>query len=117
MDNNLPDNSNNNNNNNNNSNNSNNNNNGNKGRNNRSIMVILVISILLTFLFWRVFDRVSSGREEEVTYGQFIEMLDKGEVGSVKIYGSKIVFENNADDKVISKTKYTATRISDDSLA
>jgi cell division protease FtsH len=80
-------------------------------------MVILVISILLTFLFWRVFDRVSSGREEEVTYGQFIEMLDKGEVGSVKIYGSKIVFENNADDKVISKTKYTATRISDDSLA
>ena len=114
MDNNLPDNSNNN---NNNNNNSNNNNNGNKGRNNRSIMVILVISILLTFLFWRVFDRVSSGREEEVTYGQFIEMLDKGEVGSVKIYGSKIVFENNADDKVISKTKYTATRISDDSLA
>lgn len=111
MDNNLPDNS------NNNNNNSNNNNNGNKGRNNRSIMVILVISILLTFLFWRVFDRVSSGREEEVTYGQFIEMLDKGEVGSVKIYGSKIVFENNADDKVISKTKYTATRISDDSLA
>lgn len=108
MDNNLPDNSN---------NNNNNNNNGNKGRNNRSIMVILVISILLTFLFWRVFDRVSSGREEEVTYGQFIEMLDKGEVGSVKIYGSKIVFENNADDKVISKTKYTATRISDDSLA
>ena len=57
MDNNLPDNSNNN---NNNNNNSNNNNNGNKGRNNRSIMVILVISILLTFLFWRVFDRVSS---------------------------------------------------------
>lgn len=108
MDNNLPDNSN---------NNNNNNNNGNKGRNNRSIMVILVISILLTFLFWRVFDRVSSGREEKVTYGQFIEMLDKGEVGSVKIYGSKIVFENNADDKVISKTKYTATRISDDSLA
>jgi len=108
LDNNLPDNSN---------NNNNNNNNGNKGRNNRSIMVILVISILLTFLFWRVFDRVSSGREEKVTYGQFIEMLDKGEVGSVKIYGSKIVFENNADDKVISKTKYTATRISDDSLA
>ena len=65
MDNNLPDNSNNN---NNNNNNSNNNNNGNKGRNNRSIMVILVISILLTFLFWRVFDRVSSGREEEPEY-------------------------------------------------
>lgn len=59
MDNNLPDNS------NNNNNNSNNNNNGNKGRNNRSIMVILVISILLTFLFWRVFDRVSSGRKRK----------------------------------------------------
>lgn len=59
MDNNLPDNSN---------NNNNNNNNGNKGRNNRSIMVIPVISILLTFLFWRVFDRgvIRQGRGSHI---------------------------------------------------
>ncbi len=47
---------------NNNNNNQNNNNNGNKGKNGRSIVVLLVISILLTFLFWRVFDRLSTGR-------------------------------------------------------
>ena len=102
---------------NNNNNNQNNNNNGNKGKNGRSIVVLLVISILLTFLFWRVFDRLSTGREETVTYGEFIQMLDAGEIKKVKIYSSEVSFETNQDEKIVSKVTYTATRISDSELA
>ena len=111
MDNNIP------NSNNNNNNQNNNNNNGNKGKNGRSIVVLLVISILLTFLFWRVFDRLSTGREETVTYGEFIQMLDAGEIKKVKIYSSEVSFETNQDEKIVSKVTYTATRISDSELA
>jgi cell division protease FtsH len=98
-------------------NNDNNQNNNKRGRNNRSVIVILIISIILTVLFWRAYDKLSNGKEEEVTYSQFIDMLDKGEIKSVEIYSSKVKFEPASDEKMFDKITYTATRISDDTLA
>ena len=95
----------------------NNNNNGNKGRNGRTILVLLLIAIVLTYLFWNVYDRIAGGQEQEVTYGEFIEMLENGEITSVKIYSSTISFETDENENILNKVTYTTTRISDDSLA
>lgn len=94
-----------------------NNGNGGKGKNGRSIIILLVISVILTMLCWRVRDMIINGKEEEVPYSQFINMLDEGQVKSVEIYSRKIVFDTNVDEKLFEKIKYTTVPINDDSLA
>lgn len=95
----------------------NNQNNNNKKGGQRSIIIMLIISIIMTFVFWRVYDRVINGAEEEISYGEFIEMLDSGQVESVEIYSREIKFTPVNDGNIFDKTTYVTVAISDDSLA
>ena len=95
--------------------NDNNQNNNNKKTPNRSFLFMLVVSIGLTLLFFYAYSRYQASQREEISYSQFLDMLDKGEVESVKIYGSTIDITQK-EKKKSSKKKYYAIRISDINL-
>lgn len=88
------------------------NNNGKKSPN-RNIVFMLVVSIGLTLLFFYAFSRIQESQREEISYGQFLDMLDEGNVEMVKIYGSSIEVTVKTEDKSKRGTIYYATRISD----
>jgi len=88
------------------------NNNGKKPAN-RSFLFMLIVSMGLTLLFFYAYSRIQESSREEISYGQFLDMLDEGNVEMVKIYGSSIEVTTKTDDKSKRGTVYYATRISD----
>lgn len=93
-------------------NNHNNNNNGKKSPN-RSFIFMLVVSIGMTLLFFYAYSKIQESKRQEISYGQFLDMLDEGNVEMVKIYGSSIEVTTKNEDKSKRGTIYYATRISD----
>ncbi len=96
--------------------NDNNQNSNNKKTPNRSFLFMLVVSIGLTLLFFYAYSRYQTSQQEEISYSQFLDMLDKGEVESVKIYGSTLEITPREKKKSSKKKSYYAIRISDISL-
>ena len=95
-------------------NNDNQNNNGKKPQN-RSFIFMLVVSIGMTLLFFYAYSRYQTSQQVEISYSQFLDMLDKGEVAKVRIYSSSLEIVPKTDKKsktAMKKTSY-ATRISD----
>ena len=90
------------------------NNNGKKPQN-RSFIFMLVISIGLTLLFFYAYSRYQTSQQVEISYSQFLDMLDKGKVEKVRIYSSslEIVPKTDKKSKNTLKKTYYATRISD----
>ena len=93
-------------------NNQNNNNNGKKSPN-RNFIFMLVVSIGMTLLFFYAYSKIQESKRQEISYGQFLDMLDEGNVEMVKIYGSSIEVTTKNEDKSKRGTIYYATRISD----
>lgn len=75
-------------------NNQNNSNNQNNKKKPSGTAVILILSIVLTLFMWSTYDMFKSAGQEKVSYDEFIEMLEDGQVENVKIYNSKIIFES-----------------------
>lgn len=70
----------------------------NRGNNNNkkkpsATIIILILSIGLTLIFWQSYTRFKEAGQEKVSYDEFLQMLDDGEVANVKIYNDKILFE------------------------
>ena len=80
---------------------------------NRSFIFMLVVSIGLTLLFFYTYNRIQESQRKEITYGQFLDMLDEGNVKMVKIYGSSIEVTKKEEGNSQRETVYYATRISD----
>ncbi|MCM1179519.1 MAG: ATP-dependent zinc metalloprotease FtsH [Clostridium sp.] len=51
---------------------------------------MLVVAIGLTLLFYGVYTRYQAGQREEISYSQFLDLLEEGVVDEVKIYSSQI---------------------------
>ncbi|MDE6434773.1 MAG: ATP-dependent zinc metalloprotease FtsH [Lachnospiraceae bacterium] len=51
---------------------------------------MLVVAIGLTLLFYGVYTRYQAGQREEISYSQFLDLLDEGVVDEVRIYSSQI---------------------------
>ncbi len=79
----------------------------------RNFIFMLVISIGLTLLFFYAYSRIQESQREEISYGQFLSMLNEGTVEKVKIYGSIIEVTTKADGDSKRGTVYYATRVSD----
>lgn len=77
----------------NNSNNNNDNNNGNNKKKPSATVLILILSVVLTLVFWQTYSRFKSAGQEKITYSEFLDMLEEGQVADVKIYNDKITFE------------------------
>lgn len=77
----------------NNSNNNNDNNNGNNKKKPSATVLVLILSVVLTLVFWQTYSRFKSAGQEKITYSEFLDMLEEGQVADVKIYNNKITFE------------------------
>lgn len=91
------------------------NNNGRKSPN-RSFIFMLIVSVGLTLLFFYVYSRYQAGQREEISYSQFLDMLDEGSIEMVKIYGSTIEVIPKEQEEDGTKKSYYANRISDINL-
>ncbi len=65
------------------------NNTGKKGPD-KNFVFMLVVAIGLTLLFYGVYTRYQAGQREEISYSQFLDLLDEGVVDEVRIYSSQI---------------------------
>lgn len=93
-----------------------NNQNNNKKSPNRSFMFMLIVSVGLTLLFFYVYTRFQTSKQEEISYSEFLTMLDKGEVEQVKIYSATVQVTPKKEKKSEPSKTYVATRISDINL-
>lgn len=96
-------------------NNNNQNNNGKKSPN-RSFIFMIIVSVGLTLLFFYVYSRYQAGQREEISYSQFLDMLDDGSIKTVKIYSSTIEVVPEDEKAGASGHSYYVTRISDINL-
>ncbi len=69
------------------------NNNGKMPNSGRSMMVFLVVTLLVLIIMNFVTSAVKGSTEREVTYNQFINMVERGEVKSVEIGTNRIDIE------------------------
>lgn len=96
-----------------NQNNENNSNNNGKKSPNRSFLFMLIVSIGLTLLFFYAYSSYQTSQQEEISYSEFLTMLDEGKVESVKIYSSTVEVIPKEKAKSGKKKSYVAIRISD----
>ena len=96
-----------------NQNNENNPNNNGKKSPNRSFLFMLIVSIGLTLLFFYAYSSYQTSQQEEISYSEFLTMLDEGKVESVKIYSSTVEVIPKEKAKSGKKKSYVAIRISD----
>ena len=92
--------------------NENNQNNNGKKTPNRSIIFMLVLAIGMSLLFFYVYNRYQTSQQEEISYGEFLAMLDEGTAKEVRIYSS-VIEVIPKDKKEASRKTYYVTRISD----
>ncbi len=90
------------------------NNSGNNKKKPSATLFILILSLILTLIFWKVYDRISSAGQEKISYSEFLKMLDEGNVANVKIYNNEIKFEPvNQDANSAYKVSYYVIRTDD----
>ncbi|MBR0163090.1 MAG: ATP-dependent zinc metalloprotease FtsH [Lachnospiraceae bacterium] len=71
----------------------------------RQSFMLLLIAILMTMFLMSSLTRLIGGsREEEITYNEFVEKVEKGEIRSVEISDSRLVITPREDSRV---TYYT----------
>jgi len=75
--------------------------------------VMLFIAIILALIFWIQFNNYKSIGEQEISYDEFIEMLEAGEVTDVKLYSDKIYFTPESDDIRTENVTYYVIRTDD----
>ncbi len=101
-------------------NNNNNNNNGNKSpRNSQTIIVLIISTVLVLTVVTMLSNFVQSRTNIAITYTEFWEMVDNGEIESVYLSSSRIVITPKTDESdptAVAVTYYTGY-VDDDNLA
>ena len=85
----------------------------NKQKNIRTAVVMVVICLGITFLFSNLLNRYRNGNQEEITYSEFLTMLDKKEVKEVTIDETKLIIEPTEQSNPMMKTTYYTVAITD----
>lgn len=68
------------------------NNDGSGGKKNRQSLLIVMLGILGALMIWSFIANMSSSaqKDEEITYSEFLQMLDKDEVKSVQLQSTTL---------------------------
>ena len=74
--------------------------------NKKPFIYTLVAAILFLSLFSYMTNRIKEGSSKEITYNQFIKMVDNGEVKSVLFDSDKIVIEPKMQENPMYDVKY-----------
>ncbi len=99
--------------------NNNNNNNNKSPRNSQTIVVLIISTVLVLAVVTMLSNFIQSRTNIAITYTEFWEMVDNGEVESVYLSSSRIVITPKADESdptALSVTYYTGY-VDDDNLA
>ncbi len=96
-------------------------NNGNNNNNNKkkpsATLIILILSVLMTLAFWQTYSKFKDSGKEQITYDEFLTMLDEGNVQNVKMYSNEITFEPaKQDENAVYKVSYSVVRTDDYNL-
>lgn len=82
-----------------------NHNSNNNGKNsNRNFIFMLVVSVCLTLLFFYAYSRYQTSQQIEISYSDFLNMIEEGTAKEVKIYSSSIEIIPK-DEKELAKEK------------
>lgn len=79
----------------------------------RNVLMVMLVSAILLLIFKNVYDSFTGGREQEIPYSQFIEMLENNEIESVEITGSKINIRPRKQTNPMAEVTYVTVRVSD----
>ena len=93
----------------------NNNNNGKKNNNGQMIMSFILVSLMVLFVVSLVTNKFSDLSTQEVTYTEFIQQLEKGNVATVEFDSSQINY-TLVDEKAAYDVTYYTGYISDPEL-
>jgi cell division protease FtsH len=73
-----------------------------------AIVIILVFSLFVWYMFSMLQDQIQNGTKEQITYDQFLKMLDEGKIESVKATTDQLIITpTGQDDKTIKTTYFT----------
>lgn len=91
----------------------------NNNRNNKNgqyVMTFIMVSLLALFIMSIVTNKVSQQYNEELSYTDFLEKVEKGEIESIKFTGTQInVVQKAEKDSRFKKTYYTGM-VNDDEM-
>ncbi len=87
----------------------------NKNKNNNNspnrmvIIITLVSSLIILYMFWTLAAQIKAGNREEITYSEFLQMLDDGKVESVtaKNNGTLEIKPKDKGNSPLATTYYT----------
>ncbi len=73
-----------------------------------AIIVILVSSLFIWYMFSMLQDQLQNGTKEEITYDEFIQMLEEDKIESVVVTGNQLIITpKGQEDKAFKTTYYT----------
>ena len=78
-----------------------------------STIIVLIISVVLSLIFILQYKNFMNSGSKEVSYSEFLEKLDAGEVKEVSIYDNRIEFVPVSQDNPVQTVKYTVVRTDD----
>ena len=85
----------------------------NKNRNIRSALIMVAICLVITLLFSSLLTRYRNGNQQEISYSEFLTMVEKDEVKEVTVGDSKITIVPKKQKNPVMKTTYYTRPISD----
>lgn len=73
-----------------------------------AIVIILVFSLFVWYMFSMLQDQIKNGTKEQITYDEFLQMLDEGKIESVQAKADQLIITpKGQEDKTIKTTYYT----------
>ena len=87
----------------------------NNGRNpNRNFIFMLVVSVCLTLLFFYAYSRFQTSQKIEISYSDFLNMIDEGTAKEVKIYSSTIEITPKNEKELAREKAEKESKVADD---
>ncbi len=87
------------------------------GNNKKPFLYTLVAAILFLALFSYMTNRIKEGSSKEITYDQFIKMVDNGEVKEVLFKSDKIIIDPKKQENPMYDVNYYTGYVKDDTLS
>lgn len=76
--------------------------------NRMAIIIILVSSLFIWYMFSMLQDQLRNGTKEEITYNEFLQMLDENKIDSVVAVSDQLIITpKGQEDKAFKTTYYT----------
>ena len=93
------------------------NNNQNNRNNRQGLSFVLIVTLITTLLVMALYQFQGGGAEQEISYNEFLKMVDEGKVDKVEIQSSQIVITAKKEAGEPIAREYYTGRVEDDGLS